>query len=212
MALKFTPYHRFKSITTTSDWTVANSGIVGNYTSTADDDAVRDNADFATGLILKTPKVTSNSLADDTLFSEIIPPTATIIGFQFRYYYKWFSGGGQKSIHGNARIGNGGSYGSNFGAVGVNIAMTTPQLETTDVTLGGLSFSSITDLDDIQVQFTTNKLTGTSPRIAIMAAGFGDATYEASPAIRVQYQTTNRVHVLNTSKISITGTSKLTVD
>lgn len=211
MALQFTPYHRFKSISSTSDWVVANSGIVGNYTGAADDDAVRDNANYSTGLVLKTPKVTSNSLANDTLFSEIVPPTATIIGFQFKYYAKWYSGTGAKSINAAARIGNGGSYGDNFASLGFNSGDTTPTLITSNVTLGGLSFNSVTDLDNIQVQFVTNMLTGISPRLAIMAAGFGDATYDASPAIRIQYETTSTVHVLNTSKLSITGTSKLTI-
>lgn len=210
----YTPYHRFKTHVTSGDWNLNNaSAIRGNFSSTADDDALVDVVNTADDFILSEPEIASNSPGDNVKFSEIIPSRATIVGFQVRYYAKWYSGTVSKQVSLKARIGTN-SYGNSFGGVGLNINMVTPQLVESTTSLEGLSFSSLTDADDIQIQFQTFPIGGgSSPRIAIMGAGFGNATYEASPSIRIRYRLDNKISIIgHSAKLSITGNSKLIVN
>lgn len=213
----YTPYHRFKTHATSGDWDLNNaSAIRGNFSANADDDALRDNVDFADDFILSEPEIASNNSEDNVKFSEIIPSHAIIVGFQLRYYAKWYSGTSQKQIGSYARIGSDGAFsggGISGGNTGLNSLSTTPQLVESNTTLGGVSFNTLTDADDIQIKFISLKIIGTSPRIAIMGSGFGDATYEASPSIRIRYRLDNKISVIgHSTKLSITGNSKLIVN
>lgn len=215
MALQFTPYHRFNNyqILGPGDFnqSVLDTALAGVYTGTPDDERLSNNVDSPSNPVrLYNPIVTSNSSADNANFSSIIPSSAIITGVTVRFYYKWLSGTGVYAVDPKIRL-DGGSYGSSLGSAGINIAVSSATLHETDVSLGGISLTP-SNIDDIELGLQFIRVLGTNPRVAVMGAGFGDATYEASPAIRVQYQTTSTIHVLNTSKISITGTSKLTVN
>lgn len=216
MALKFTPYHRFNNyqILGSGDFnqSVINTALAGVYTGAPDDERLSNNVNNPNNPVrLYNPIVTSNSSADNANFSSIIPSSAIITGVTVRFYYKWLSGTGIYAIAPKIRI-DGGSYGTSLGnAAAQNGAPATATLHETDLSLGGITLTP-SNIDEIELGLQFAYISGTSPRVAVMGAGFGDATYEASPAIRVQYQTTSTIHVLNTSKISITGTSKLTVN
>ncbi len=217
MATFFTPYHRFGNyqILGPGDYnqSVINTALAGVYTGAPDDERISNAVNSPSNPVrLYNPIVTSNNSANNTNFSSIIPSTATIIGVTVRFYYKWLSGGaGIYAIAPKIRI-DGGSYGSNLGTAAVaNGSPATATLHETDPSLGGITLTP-NNIDEIELGLQFTYVQGANPRMAVMGAGFGNATYEASPAIRIQYQTTNTVHVLNTSKLSITGTSKLTVN
>lgn len=214
MAL-FTPYHRFNNyqIVGSGDYnqSAINTALAGVYTGTPDDERLRNNVDNPSNPVrLYDPIVTSNSSADNTNFSSIIPPNATITGVQIRFYYKWFSGTSVYVVNPKIRL-DGGSYGSSLGSAAISITDSSATLHETDVSLGGISLTP-SNIDDIELGLQFLRILGTNPRVAVMGAGFGDATYEASPAIRIQYTGNNIVSVTNNSKIHITGTSKLSVN
>lgn len=211
----FTPYHRFGNyqILGSGDYnqSAINTALAGVYTGTPDDERVSNNVDSPSNPVrLYNPIVTSNSSADNTNFSNIIPSNATITGVTVRFYYKWLSGTGVYVIDPKIRL-NGGSYGNTLGVVAINAAFSSATLHETEVSLGGISLTP-SNIDDIELGLQFIKIVDTNPRVAVMGAGFGDGTYEASPAIRIQYTGNSTVSVTNNSKIHITGTSKLTVN
>tara|TARA_Y100000385_G_scaffold280385_1_gene331473 strand:- start:301 stop:945 length:645 start_codon:yes stop_codon:yes gene_type:complete len=214
MAL-FTPYHRFGNyqIVGPGDYnqSTIDTALAGVYTGAPDDERVSNNVDNPSNPVrLYDPIVTSNSSADNTNFSSIIPSNATITGVQIRFYYKWLSGNIIYAIDPKIRL-DGGSYGSSLGAVAINTAVSSATLYETEVSLGGISLTP-SNIDDIELGLQFSKIVGTNPRVAVMGAGFGNGTYEASPAIRIQYTGNSTVSVTNNSKIHITGTSKLSVN
>ena len=218
MALQFTPYHRFKNfqLLGSGDWinNTPLNALAGNFDGTTVEERLGNNTDDpANPARLYTPTVTSGDASDDTTFSSIIPTNATIIGIQFRYYYKWGSGTGLFQINPTLRIGSSGGYSSiNNASVAISPSDTTSALKISNVDNAGLNITP-SNIDNIEIGITFVEFFGTNPRVFMGGSGFTDESFEAAPSIRVQYDTNSATfHVLNTSKVSITGTSKLIVD